>query len=186
MELTRGGNVVLDSSDGGGGSAAVILGLDWDSGSLECDACALICGADRRALDDQHFLFWNNPTSPGRSVFLRLQPDPAADAPRDRAQLLIDLAGLTTEAQVIVLSLSTLLEGGRLSSLARLRLRVVDPATGRELASYTVGDELTTESCIVIAEVYRHRGDWKLRAVAQGYSSGLVGLGHDYGVDLSA
>jgi len=36
----------------------------------------------------------------------------------------------------------------------------------------------------VFGELYRHAGDWKFRAVGQGYSSGLAGIARDFGVSV--
>lgn len=37
---------------------------------------------------------------------------------------------------------------------------------------------------MLVAEFYRHRGGWKLRAVGQGWSDGLAGLARAHGVDV--
>ncbi|MEU1875523.1 hypothetical protein RKD37_008570 [Streptomyces ambofaciens] len=37
---------------------------------------------------------------------------------------------------------------------------------------------------MVLAEAYRRQEGWKLRAVGQGYATGLAGLATDYGVDI--
>ena len=34
-------------------------------------------------------------------------------------------------------------------------------------------------------QIYRRDGDWKFRAVGQGYSSGLAGIARDFGVNLA-
>jgi len=40
------------------------------------------------------------------------------------------------------------------------------------------------ETVVVLAEAYRRADGWKVRAVGQGYASGLAGLAADYGVDV--
>jgi tellurium resistance protein TerD len=37
---------------------------------------------------------------------------------------------------------------------------------------------------MIFGEIYRHGGDWKFRAVGQGYTSGLAGIARDFGVDV--
>ena len=153
-------------------------------GTLECDACALICGPERKVLSDEHFLFWSNLEDPDRSVFLRFQQDPP-DASLDRAQVLLALADLPDSAERIVISLSTIVEGASLNALRNLRMRAFDPATGTELAGFTAdASALTSEACLILGEVYLHGGNWKIKAIAQGYQSGLAGLGTDFGVNI--
>ena len=37
MELTKGANVTLGSTVGDGALGSLLLGMDWESGDLECD-----------------------------------------------------------------------------------------------------------------------------------------------------
>ncbi|MFF3335900.1 TerD family protein [Streptomyces sp. NPDC002888] len=52
---------------------------------------------------------------------------------------------------------------------------------GTEIASYTVTG-LEAESAVVVLELYRRQGAWKVRAVGQGYAGGLGELFADQGV----
>jgi tellurium resistance protein TerD len=38
---------------------------------------------------------------------------------------------------------------------------------------------------MIFGELYRYSGEWKFRAVGQGYSSGLRGIALDFGVNVS-
>ena len=38
---------------------------------------------------------------------------------------------------------------------------------------------------MIFAEIYRNNGEWKFKAVGQGYATGLAGIATDFGVDLS-
>lgn len=181
-ELQKGGNTVIGAV--GGDLQSVVIGLSWDSGALECDVCALVCGPERKVVSDDHFLFWSNVVTPDRSVFLRFQQYPP-DTSLDRAQVMIALADLPDSADRIVISLSTIVEQANLGSVRGLRMRAFDPATGNELAVFVVDDSaLTTEACLIVGEVYQHNGNWKIKAIAQGYQSGLAGLGTDFGVNI--
>jgi tellurium resistance protein TerD len=183
MELANGGNAVVGAA-GEGGLAALVLGVTWDSGPLECDVCVLICGPERKVLTDDHFLYWRNLESPDRRVFLRSQPEPH-DPSLDRAQVLVDLGDLPPGVDRLVVTLSTLAVGATLSALKSLKIRAVEPSTGSEMISYSMGSELTIETCLIIGELYRHQTNWKFRAVGQGYHTGLAGLGSDFGVNIA-
>jgi DNA polymerase-3 subunit epsilon len=43
-------------------------------------------------------------------------------------------------------------------------------------------DAATTERTVLLAEIYRRNGLWRLRAVGQGYDAGLAELATRYGV----
>lgn len=182
VDLQRGGNTALGAV--GQPPESVVVGLSWDSGGLVCAVCALICGPERKVLSDEHFLFWDNTEAPDRSVFLRSQQDPP-DPNLDRAQVLVALSDLPSEAHRIVITLSTMVEGASLRALNSLWMHVRDPGNGTEYASFeTDGSALTSEACLIVGELYQYKDRWKVRAVQQGYHSGLAGLSTDFGVNL--
>jgi tellurium resistance protein TerD len=37
---------------------------------------------------------------------------------------------------------------------------------------------------MIFGELYRNAGEWKFRAVGQGYASGLAGIAKDFGVNV--
>jgi tellurium resistance protein TerD len=63
-------------------------------------------------------------------------------------------------------------------------IRVVNQADGAELTRYDLSEDASNETAMIFGELYRHAGDWKFRAVGQGYSSGLAGIARDYGVNV--
>lgn len=48
-----------------------------------------------------------------------------------------------------------------------------------EPAPFTSGETVS-----IVVEIYRHASGWKMRAVGQGYDTGLAGLAADYGIDV--
>ena len=45
---------------------------------------------------------------------------------------------------------------------------------GTELARYDLSEDASTETAMIFGELYRHGGEWKFRAVGQGYAGGLA------------
>ena len=64
-------------------------------------------------------------------------------------------------------------------------IRVVNQADGQELARYDLTEDASTETAMIFGELYRYGGEWKFRAVGQGYASGLRGIALDFGVNVS-
>ncbi|CAM5404242.1 TerD domain-containing protein [Streptomyces californicus] len=67
--------------------------------------------------------------------------------------------------------------------MAGLHVRITDAASGAELARFDSTDA-TVETAFILGELYLRQGAWKLRAVGQGYSSGLEGLATDFGISV--
>jgi tellurium resistance protein TerD len=183
MELVKGANTTLGPADGPDAIRAVVVGVQWESGPLECELTGIVCDSDRKVPNDEHFLFWSNEKTPGDDVFL-LQGRAPHRASGDRAQIVTDLSQLGDDVARVVVSLATVTEGATLSAVTSCRARVLDLSKGTELATFTLADLATVESCMILVELYRHSGSWKVRAVGQGYATGLAGLGRDHGVNV--
>ena len=63
-------------------------------------------------------------------------------------------------------------------------IRVANQANGQEIARYDLSEDASSETAMVFGELYRHGGEWKFRAVGQGYASGLRGIATDFGVNV--
>ena len=63
-------------------------------------------------------------------------------------------------------------------------IRIVNEDNGQELTRYDLGEDFSTETAVIFGEVYRHGGEWKFRAVGQGYTGGLGPLARNYGVNV--
>lgn len=48
-----------------------------------------------------------------------------------------------------------------------------------------LGEDFSTETCVVSCEIYRNNGGWKVSNVAAGYAKGLKALLEDYGFEVA-
>jgi tellurium resistance protein TerD len=63
-------------------------------------------------------------------------------------------------------------------------IRVVNQADGRELTRYDLSEYASNETAMIFGELYRHGGEWKIRAVGQVYAAGLPSIAKDFGVNV--
>lgn len=153
----------------------VVLG--WTESDVEVDASALLLNVDGKVRSDADFVFYNQPESTDGSIRFLGTSGTEEGA---QARIAIDLSAVPDDVHTVALGGSV--AAGQFGDLGKLALRVVDGA-GHTLAEYVTADA-TTESAFVFGEVYRRNGDWKVRAVGQGWDSGLAGLATDFGVDI--
>ena len=52
-------------------------------------------------------------------------------------------------------------------------IRMSNEETGEEMIRYDLGEDYSTETCMVLGELYRHNGEWKFNAIGAGYAGGL-------------
>jgi stress response protein SCP2 len=59
---------------------------------------------------------------------------------------------------------------------------VVGTARAGSRPVHFVVPPLGEERSLLVAEIYRRQGRWRVRAIAQGYAEGRAGLARDFGV----
>ncbi|GAA3618947.1 TerD family protein [Streptomyces fenghuangensis] len=189
VSLSKGGNVSLTKE--APNLTAVIVGLGWDARTttgtdFDLDASALLTNAEGKVVSDQHFVFFNNLTSPDGSVE-HTGDNLTGEGEGDDEVIKVNLAGVPAEVAKIVFPVSIYEAETRQQSFGQVRnayIRVVNQADNRELARYDLSEDASTETAMVFGELYRHGAEWKFRAIGQGYASGLRGIAQDFGVNV--
>jgi tellurium resistance protein TerD len=189
VSLSKGGNVSLSKQ--APGLTAVLVGLGWDArttsgAAFDLDASALMLNASGKILSDEHFVFFNNLKSPEGSVE-HTGDNLTGEGDGDDESIKVSLAGVPVEADKILITVSIYDAESRAQSFGQVRnayIRVLNQADGAELARYDLSEDASNETAMIFGELYRHSGDWKFRAVGQGYASGLAGIARDFGVNL--
>ncbi|MBQ1092664.1 TerD family protein [Streptomyces sp. B93] len=177
-ELIKGANVGLaalsESVD------SVIASLDWSSptGEGDADVSVLLLDANGKVRSDADFYFYNNPVAADGSVQL-LGKAPTGGGNKDRISF--DLTAVPVDVDRIVLAASRY-DGAHFGELDDLQLTLAD-GSGENLLRFAIEDAGPV-SAFIFGELYRRGGEWKLRAVGQGYEAGLAGLATDFGVDI--
>jgi tellurium resistance protein TerD len=187
VSLTKGGNVSLTKQ--APNLRAVMVGLGWDErattgAAFDLDASALMLSSSGKILSDAHFVFFNNLNSPDGSV-QHTGDNLTGDGDGDDESLLVDLTTVPAECDKIVFPVSIYEAEQRGQSFGQVRnafIRVVNQDGGAELARYDLTEDASAETAMIFGELYRHNGEWKFRAVGQGYASGLAGIARDFGV----
>ncbi|WP_327430041.1 VWA domain-containing protein [Streptomyces sp. NBC_01236] len=159
------------------GAVQAVLGWRGGAGAPDADASALLLGADGRVRGDGDFVFYNQPRHVSGAVrHLGKQRDAAGTT--DTVE--VDLRALEPGIERVVLCASA--DGGTFGELTGLTLMLLDAGTRQEVARFEM--EATTETAFIGGELYLRGGQWKFRAVGQGYASGLAGLATDFGISV--
>ncbi|PJE97216.1 toxic cation resistance protein [Streptomyces carminius] len=134
---------------------------------LPLDVSALLLGPGGTVRSDSDLVFYNHPRQDGVTVSGR--------------QVVLGLPNIPADVETVVLvaSADPLHPGGVFTTAPALSITQM----GGTSLGFTPPDFTAGETVIVLAELYRRSGGWKIRAVGQGYASGLA---TDYGVDIEA
>lgn len=162
MRLSRGANTPLTGDD------LTIAVSGAQTGTVDLMAFQL---ADTgRVRGDHDLVFFNQPASVEGA--LRLV---AGD------RLTLSLAGVPQDVATVAVAVA--LDEGTVGSLAGIHgLGVSVQAAGETFECPVEG--LTSERAVVLLEVYRRQGAWKLRNVSAGWDGGLADLVREHGVSV--
>ena len=189
VSLSKGGNVSLSKQ--APGLTAVVVGLGWDprtttGADFDLDASAIMLDMSGRVLSDSHFVFFNNLKSPDGSVE-HMGDNLTGGAEGDDEQIKINLATVPAECGKVTFPVSIYDAETRQQNFGQVRnafIRIVNQADNSEIARYDLTEDAATETAMVFGEIYRSFGEWKFRAVGQGYATGLKGIAQDFGVNV--
>lgn len=168
MQLRAGANAAVPTQ-------ALTVTLSWPAGGpVDLDLCALLLGADGRVRDDWDLVFYNQPVHPDGAVrhLGREQSQPGV-----HERLGVDLTRLEPTVHRVVLVAAG--DGGPVAAAAPT---LAVQAEDRLLAQFT--PTLSRETAALLVELYRRDGGWRVRAVGQGWDSGLAGLATDFGISV--
>ncbi|MCF8607372.1 TerD family protein [Gordonia sp. HY442] len=156
--LAKGQNAPLPGTE-------IVVSVDV---AAPADLSGLLVTETGKVRNDADFVFFNQPSGPGVQL-------------RD-GRLHISTAGIPADIAA-VRAIITLDDASRsFGQFAPPVTHVLD-AAGSPLFDYVV-DGLSSESVVIAVEIYQRNGQWKVRAVGQGYAGGFADLVRDHGVSV--
>jgi tellurium resistance protein TerD len=191
VSLSKGGNVSLTKEAGPAGLTRIQVGLGWDVRTttgvdFDLDASALLLNGSGKVASDSHFVFYGNLKSPDGSVE-HTGDNLTGEGDGDDELLNVNLGAVPGDIERVVFPVSIYdadAKGQNFGQVSNAYIRVVNADNSQELARYDLTEDASGETAMVFGELYRRDGEWKFRAVGQGYASGLAGIARDYGVNV--
>jgi tellurium resistance protein TerD len=189
VSLSKGGNVSLSKEEPG--LAKILVGLGWDARTtdgveFDLDASAFLLDQNDKVRSDGDFIFYNNLKASDGSIE-HTGDNRTGDGDGDDESLKVDLARVPADVQKAAITV-TIHDGEarrqNFGMVSNAYIRILNDQTGREIARYDLTEDASTETAMIFGELYRHNGEWKFRAVGQGYKGGLAPLARNYGVHI--
>ena len=162
----------------------LLVGLGWrKADNFDIDAAAFLLGANGKVAVETDFIFYNNPLHDSEAV------EHLDDSGDDNEQFRLDLEKIPSGITKIAFTLTIHDADTRRQNFGQVVdafIRVADKAGGKELLRYELGKNFSTETAIVVAELYRNKGEWKFNAIGAGFSGGLAALYKNFGIDVAS
>jgi len=181
----------VDLTKGNPGLNKVMVGLGWDvnvfdGADFDLDAAAFMLGENGKVTADHDFIFYNNLKSQCGSVE-HTGDNLTGEGEGDDEQLLVDLSQVPAGVQKVAFTVTIHDAEARKQNFGLVSnafVRIVDNNTQQEVLRYDLSEDYSTETAIVVGEIYRHGGEWKFAAVGSGFNGGLKALCNNFGINI--
>ncbi len=189
VSLSKGGNVSLSKE--APGMSNLLIGLGWDERvttgvDFDLDASLFLLNATGKVRNDLDFIFYNQLTSPCGAVVHQGDNRTGAGDGDDEA-IKVNLATISAEIDKIVVAVTihdAQKNSQNFGQVANAFVRIVNDDTGVEVCRYDLTEDYSVETAVIFGELYRNNGQWKFRAVGQGFAGGLSPMATNYGVNI--
>jgi tellurium resistance protein TerD len=188
ISLSKGGNVSLSKESPG--LDEVIVGLGWDvratdGQDFDLDASAFLLKGDGKVRSDGDFCFYNNKDVGGAVIHQGDNRTGEGDGDDEQIKIVLSKTPADVEKVAVAVTIHDGESRGQsFGQVSNAFIRVVDARTGTEIVRYDLSEDASVETAMILGEVYRNAGEWKFRAVGQGFKGGLGPLASNYGVNI--
>lgn len=188
ISLVKGGNVNLSKE--APNLKKIIIGLGWDPRStdgatFDLDGSAFLLKADGKVRGDNDFIFYNNLKSSDGSV-LHTGDNQTGEGEGDDERLVIDLEKVPADIERISITVTIHDADARRQNfgmVSKAFIRCLNADGEREIARYDLSEDSSTETAMIFGEIYRYNGEWKFKAIGQGFKGGLGPLAQSFGIN---
>lgn len=163
LNMTRGQKVIIKEYID---SEAFTIGINWKykNEPINIDLSAIMLSESGKLEKDENFVFYNNLVSGCRSIRLDQSDNTIYQTIID-----LDLKKVPEDISRIKIIINT--EKSSLKELENIELSII----GNKSLIYSI-DDFDIQKTGIIADIYQHKGEWKIQATGEGYNLDLEGL----------
>lgn len=169
----------------------VLIGLGWDINhydgetDFDLDASAFMTKANGKVGNENDFIFYGNLNHVSGSV-QHMGDNRTGEGDGDDEVIKVQLDKIPSDYDTISFTVIIYEAEKRLQNFGMVEnayVRLIDEDTGEELVRFDLTEDFSTETALVVAEIYKRDGQWKFAAIGSGYDGGLKALCKEYGID---
>ncbi|MEM8673371.1 MAG: TerD family protein [Cyanobacteria bacterium P01_G01_bin.67] len=184
VNLSKGQRISLEKV--APGLSEVFVGLGWDTNitdtgqDFDIDGSVFLLSNNEKLISDNHFIFYNNLTSPDPNHSVEHLGDNRTGAGEgDDEVIKVNLQQVPADVNKIVMVVTIHEAEQRQQNFGQVQnafVRIVDAKEQKEVARYDLTEDFSIETALIMAELYRKDGEWRVNAVGAGYQGGLAAL----------
>jgi len=190
VSLQKGGNISLSKT--APELKNVLIGLGWDARAtdeddFDLDASMFLLNDYGKVRGDADFIFYNQLLSSCGSVE-HTGDNRTGDGDGDDEQLKVYLQKVPTVVSKLAITVTihdAIARKQNFGQVSDAYVRIVNLDNDVEIARFDLTEDYSTETAMIFGEIYRHNGEWKFKAVGQGYNGGLEAMCNQFGVNVA-
>ena len=188
INLSKGERISLEKV--APGLVEIFIGLGWDinatdtGGDFDIDASIFLLDSNEKLISEQHFIFYNNKISPDPDQSIQQRGDNRTGAGEGDDEI-IDVNLKTVPAEIAKMAITVTIHEAdkRQQNFGQVNnafVRIVNCENEEEIIRYDLTEDFSVETALIMAELYRKDGEWRMNAVGAGYGGGLEALVERY------
>lgn len=189
ISLQKGGNVSLSKE--APGLTKMLIGVGWDvrataGENFDLDGSAFLLNASGKVRSDADFIFYNQPKSDNGAVVHHGDNRTGAGSGDDEV-IEVNLSAVPADVEKIAITVTIHDADARKQNFGQVSsafIRCVNPDGNVEIARFDLSEDASVETAMIFGEIYRHNGEWKFKAIGQGFKGGLGALAQHFGVNI--
>jgi len=173
VNLTKGQKISLEK-ESGSTLAKVVMGLGWDAlkkksflgfggggGSIDLDASCAMFDEGKNILD----IVWFKQLKSKDGSVVHTGDNLTGDGDGDDEQIIVDLSQVPGNVASLVFTVNSF-RGQTFNEVENSYCRLLDAANKKEVAKFNLSGG-GTHNAMIMAKVYRHKGEWKMHAIGE-------------------
>lgn len=172
----------VDLTKGRAGLGKIMVGLGWDpvkqggglfgrTPEIDCDASVFMLNAEEKLKNPaKDTVYFKNLVSPDGSV-RHMGDNLTGEGEGDDEQIFVDLGAIPESVHNLVFVVNIYDSIKRNQHFGMIRnafIRIVNSANNEELMRFSLTDDYSGRTALIVGKVYRHNGEWKFAAVGEG------------------
>lgn len=161
----------------------IVAGLGWDGATIngvpvDCDVSVFLLGTNGKLVSEEHFIFYNNLSSPDGSV-VHTGDNRDGDGDGDDESIKIDLAKIDTRVEFLYFAITiheSESRGHHFGNVENSFIKIRNGTDNSILCQYQLKESFDGQDSLLIASISRNNGIWNVEALGQAFSGGLSTL----------
>ncbi|MCB2291739.1 TerD family protein [Clostridium sp. CS001] len=167
----------------------LIVTLDFniaskDNKEFDLDASVFMVDINNKTTEKDFIFYENTKSSCGGIVIKQDHNTSLKEAYNESIQL--DLNLIPTHIQKLAFTLTIYEANERLQNFGQVSegcFRIIEGDMKQEILNYKFSEDLSIETAMVVAEIYRYKDEWKINCIGSGFRGGLEALCNNYGIE---